>query len=490
MNWLNKWLRGKDLKASPPMRIAVRRFKAGESNRLTASWTTTSHSINADIFRNLEPLRSRSRDLWANNEYAKKFFSMVANNVVGPRGFTLQNRSRRLDGTLDTEDNQRIESQMKSWSKRGSCDVTGRLSRVAVERLFIDTVARDGECLIRKRDGFSNANRFALQFIDVDRLDIQHNESRNSQTGNKVTMGVELDRDDRPIAYHILERHPDPVLSQARPNRRVRIPADEIIHSFVTIRPEQVRGIPWMHAAMLSLNDVGGYREAAIIAARVGAAKMGFWKSEDGEGGPSDGVDSAGNLVTEAEAGTFEQIPEGVSLETWDPTYPHDQFESFNKAMLRGIAGGFGVAYHNLANDLESVNLSAARTHVIDERDLWMGIQQWMSDSLHDDYFPEWLRIQIPLMSLPMSRFEKFNAPTWHPRRWQWPEPLKDEQANSLAYGMRTKSLRRIIEDRGFDADELWLEMAEDQRKLAELGISATLPQTVQLEGELNAEES
>jgi capsid protein len=60
------------------------------------------------------------------------------------------------------------------------------------------------------------------------------------------------------------------------------MPADEIIHVFVPEFAEQVRGVPWMYAALLNLVHLGAFEEAAVIAARIGAANMGFIESPDG----------------------------------------------------------------------------------------------------------------------------------------------------------------------------------------------------------------
>ncbi|MCK7513853.1 MAG: ATP-dependent Clp protease proteolytic subunit [Desulfobacterales bacterium] len=53
-----------------------------------------------------------------------------------------------------------------------------------------------------------------------------------------------------------------------------RIPAEQILHTFITERINQPRGVPWMHSAMTRLNNLGAYEEAEIVAARIGAAKM------------------------------------------------------------------------------------------------------------------------------------------------------------------------------------------------------------------------
>lgn len=468
-----------------PRTVCARGFAAGETDRLTWSFGGNHGSINSDLYTQLATMRARSRKLCADNEYAVRFLSVIQNALVGPTGVRLQSRARDNGGGLDRMANEMIEAEWKRWGRAGAFDVTGQLSRRDVERLCVETVARDGEFLLRIVDGFDNPDGIAVQLVDIDRLDINYNEEARPN-GNRISMGVEIDAWMRPVAYHLLERHPGAVSSAdaLQPKNRTRVPAESIVHGFISTRPEQVRGIPWMHAAIIGLKDLGGFREAAIVAARVGAAKMGFWQSSDGASGPHDDA-QGGQLITEAEAGTFDQIPANVNLVEWDPNYPNGEFGVFNKAVLRGIAGSLGVSYHTLASDLEGVNFSSARTGTIEDRDGFMCLQNWLTDTLHARLFPVWLRRQLAtgrLAPLPAEKFDKFNAPTWQPRRWQWVDPLKDEQAHALAFGMRTKSLRQIIIERGQDPDEVFDEIAEDFAKLRGLGIEPTLPGSLQFD--------
>lgn len=471
--------------AAAPLRR--RGFKAGEADRLKFGWSGVGASIDSDIYASLNVLRARSRNLWANNEYAQRFSRLAKTNVVGARGVTLQNKAKRPDDSLDRPDNARVEAHWAGWGKRGQFDVSGKLSRVDAERLFIETALNDGEVLLRIVPNYENDYGYAVQFVDIDRLATNKNEVRDPRTGNRVVMGVEIDAWARPVAYHLLKHHPNAHYPQDTSDQEyMRLDASEIIHAFICVRPEQTRGVPWMHAAMIALNDLGGYREAAVIASRVGAAKMGIFTSPDGEGYTGTDTDASGNILMDAEPGTFEQGPTGLKLESWEPNYPHEQFESFNKAMLRGISGALGSSYHSLSSDLEGVNFSSARAGLLDERDQWTCLQNWLIQSFHEALFPRWLFHQLSTQRLriPAYRYEKLNAASWQPRRWTWVDPLKDEQANALAWGMRTKSLSSIIEERGLDPNDVWDQIAEDTRKLRELGIEPTLPVSVQTEAE------
>lgn len=454
-------------------KAAKRNFDAGMVDRLTADWTTGPQSINNELYHNLRSMRARSRDLAKNNEYGKAFFNLITSNVIGPSAIGFQSRAMRPNGELDEFDNAAIEERYAAWSKRGQCDVTRQMSRTMFERMYVLNLARDGEVIVRKNVGYANDQGYALEFINPDLLDIDHNEQPRNGRG-RIVMGVELDDFWSPIGYWFLTQHPNPFITDTRSTERVFVPADQIIHAYIPEEPLQVRGFPWMHAGMRALRQLGGYREAAVVASRVGASKNGFWESPDAQGAPIDGTDANGFAIDDVEPGQFGQVAAGTTLHSWDPTYPHEQFETFNKAMLRGLSGAWGVAYFSLNNDLESVNFSSAKVGQANERDMYRFVQHFTLESLHDSYWPEWLSVQIPQMGLPMSRFDKFNSPSWQPRTWASPDPLKDAQTNKINLDENLTSPQRVITAMGHDPDEILSEIEQWNNRLREMGIQAT----------------
>lgn len=461
-------------KKSAAQQISKQRmFSAAQINRLTSGWAQSITSVDQDIFRSLRIMRARSRELSYNNHYVSKFLKLCKVNVVGSQGLKLQMRAKDPDGKLDKRANQIIEEAWQKWAKKGTCDVTGKLSWVDIQKLVIESVARDGEVLVRKVRNWKNSFRFALQIIEADHLDETYNEDLGS--GNYIRMGVEFDAWDRPVAYHILTKHPGDFLQNGTQRNRERLPAEDIVHIFDSIRPRQSRGIPWMHAAMFKLNMLGGYEEAELVAARSEASKMGFFeRTEDGESYEGDDEEE-GEFITEAEPGTFSILPTGVKLTQWDPQHPAGNFGVFIKSALRGIASGLGCSYNSLANDLEGVNYSSLRHGNLEERDHWMIIQHWFSESLPDQIFPDWLQFAMLTgeVSLPFSKFDKFNSSTWMPRRWPWVDPLKESQANLISAGMGTKDLTDIIREQGQDPDELFERIQKTHETLKGLGLSS-----------------
>ena len=458
-----------------------RNFQAANIGRLTANWNASQTSVNQDLKMQLNLMRARSRDLVLNNDYGKKFIQMVGTHVVGPSGFNLQVRVTEPDGRADNLANDAIERAFAAWSRRGVCDVTGKMSFMDIQQLAIKTVARDGECLIRKVYGRASENPhgFGLQMLSIDRLDVNRNEVLKD--GKEIRMGVELSRYGRPLAYHVLVKNPaDGVYTLNNGLMYERIPADEVFHLFVPYETEQIRGVPWMHTAILRLQNLGGFEEAAVIAARVGASKMGFFTSEDGDGTAlSDGQDDHGNLIKEADPGIFDVLPPGYDFKSFSPDYPTANYEPFIKSCLRGIASGLGVAYNTLANDLEGVNFSSIRTGVLEERDNWMVIQNWMIDAFLIDVFEQWLK-QAMLFgevttnngaALPLAKFDKFNAPQWQGRRWSWVDPKKDAETAILLVNANLKARRDVMADAGYDLEDTWTQLMAEQEMADKMGI-------------------
>ncbi|MGH7261468.1 MAG: phage portal protein [Nitrospiraceae bacterium] len=448
-----------------------RTFAAAMANRLTSGWMANANSANAELRMSLKMMRMRSRELCQNNDYGKKFLSILCANVVGPNGIMLQNKARDKNGTLDTAANKIVEDGWKAWGSRGSCDVTRTLSWVDALNLFLKSVARDGEVLIRRVKGYDNPSKYAMQFLEADHLDENLNE--DLRNGNKIKMGVEVNEWDAPVAYHVFTNHPGDMTYSAWSGQRYqRIPASEVLHLYIRERVGQTRGIPWMHSAMTRLNQIGGYEEAELIAARIGACKMGVITSPDGDGYTGQDEDE-GTPIEEAEPGIFTQLPQGMKLESFMPEHPTGNFPHFMKAILRGVSSGLGVSYNTLASDLENVNYSSIRQGVLDERDQYRAIQGWVIEAFCRIIYEEWLSMALlaGTINLPVGKYEKFNAPVWQGRGWQWVDPQNDITANIAAIKNGLKSRTMIAAEQGVDLEDVFNDLAEEQKMAEQIGV-------------------
>lgn len=456
----------------------VRRFQAARIDRLTADWLATMQSINQELRTDLDRLRARGRELVQNNDYAEKFVGMVKNNIIGPGGIRLQSRVQDGPAKPDKLASAAIESAWAEWS--AAADITGTQSLRDICETLVGGLPSDGEFLARLIQGADARNRFnfAIQIIDVDRIDTTFN-TANGPNGNAVHMGVEVDSYRRPVALHIFAAHP---MDGTHSNRqRIRIPTDELLHRFKITRAEQMRGIPWMAPGMLSLHHLGNFKLSALLAAEHGANHYGFFTTPDGQA-PLGGTDANGETITTTQPGTYDTLPNGVTFTPHESKYPNEVFGPFVKTTLQRIASGWRVAYHSLANDLEGVSYSSIRSGSLEERDRWAADQEWFITAFMEPVFQAWLKmallsgaITMPNGSaLPAAKIDKFRRHEWQPRRWEWVDPKGDMEAKILAVKAGIMSPQDLCASMGYDFDDTLAAIQQAQQAAQTLGISLT----------------
>ena len=468
-------------KSTPTPSKRNKRFYGATTNNLFASWNASSSTADSLIKKDLKVLRSRTRDLCRNNPHAKKFMTMLKNNVIGSSGIKLQNKSKDNNGNYDKTANDLIESSFKEFSKKGNCDVTGVYSLIDIQKLIVSTVAQDGEILIRIVKNFPNKFGIALQVIEADHLDEQYND-----VNQNINMSIEYDRWEKPSYYHIWKNNPNNYEQQSN-NKRERVPASQILHIFTKDRISQSRGVTWFHAVMNDLKMYDGFAEAALVEKRLTASKMGFYKTPQGEEYIGDDADEIGNPVNEATPALFEVLPNGWDFESFDPKSGNDNFVDFGKAILRNIASGLGVSYNSLASDLEGVNYSSIRAGLIDERDHWKSLQAWLIEAFMIPFYEEWLSMQLLTQNipLPLSKYEKFNQPLFISRGFAWVDPLKDVKANTEAINEGLKTATQVLSEQGLDIEEVYQELEKEKQLREKYGIMTA--SEIQNQGVTNA---
>jgi len=290
-------------------------------------------------------------------------------------------------------------------------------------------------------------------------------------------MGVEYDSEGRVVQYHF-KKKAHPVNGGYDNYSRFTVDADAIIHGYINEWPDQSRGIPWMHASLEKSKHLEKYDEAAIVKARSTASTMAVLRSEDSEAYEGDEEGPDGVTLDEFEAGTIKDIG-NRQLTHIDSSYPHQMYSSFIKSHLQGIASGLGISYHSLSNDLEGVNYSSIRAGVLEDREIFKGLQDWFIRSLVRPIYEEWVTIAvmrklIRIRGVPLSKpvAEYYNA-HYQARRWAWVDPQKDGMANQLAIANRTKSRSQVIREQGDDPETIFREIQAEIDLMEELGIAA-----------------
>lgn len=479
-------LAGDNCASQPLARTMQTLYSATTVTHATADFLGDWRTVDAWLRKDLKPARDRSRQLERGNPWCQSFKSSLLNNVLGAFGFkfrpnvvySAQFGDTGKEGEPDKLANAKIVSARKKFERQENFTTGKMLTRKQCDRLALQRLAFDGEFIMRKIRGFDNAFKFAWQVVDPDFLD--ENLNKVTDDGNLIKMGVEFDRIWKfPVAYWFLTRRTnDYIFDRTGMNtgdKHRRVLADEVIHVFIQEYPEQARGIPWPFAAIVNLQMIGAYEEAALINARVGANKMGFFKKTTPTGfeGDAKNRDDHGKIIDFSEPGSWTELPWDVEPVDWSPNYPDAEFDPFNKAMLRSISAALKMSYMTLSNDLSQANFSSLRAGLNEEREQWMSVQEFLIEKWKDPEFDEWIYRAIVSgeLNLPIGKIDKFNAPVFTGRRWPFVNPVQDWQAKQLALDMRAISLTSIIEESGGDREEVFNQIERDEKELSSRGI-------------------
>lgn len=451
---------------------ARRMYQAAQVNRLTADWLVTITSANAEILVSRKAVIACTQQLERDNPHFRKILRIHKNNVIGHRGIQLQNKAKDSNGNLDRDANAAVMDGWKKYSRQEFCTVSRNLSCLEVQKLAIYALVRDGGILFRKYRGFNNAFKYAIEPIDIARLDHDYNMPVDG-IQNRVQFGIEYDKFGAPVAYHILTRHPGDVFAgETGPRYRERVPADEIIALWSPERPGQFVGMPLVTSILNRLNILDKYDQAEAMAAYIASCKGGFLETKNDSGDYVGEDDGGGNTISEIQPGMVEELPVNMTYKANDPTHPTDAYPYFVKTQLRAVASGAGVPYHDMANDLEGVNYSSIRSGMLEAREDYKDLQELVKDKLMTPWFEDWLPYSIMSgqVALPIGKIDKFNAPEWKGRRWPWVDPMKDVQADILAVEAKLTSRTRVISENedGGEIEQVFQEL-EDEAGLAEL---------------------
>lgn len=488
-NWFKR-LFGTNRKASDALSSGQRLYAAARNDRLTSGWSAPTSSADAESVSSLRTLRNRSRQLVRDNPHAKRARDIVVNNVVG-QGIGLQANVTNRRGRLLEEINDPIESAWREWCRAENCHIGGSLHFSDLESLLLGEVFEAGDVFVRIHRSGLGAVPLSLEVIEAERM-AEEWEAPN-HNGNLVRQGVEVDTYGRPIAYWMHQYHPGDPRRQMVQDSLIRVPAEDIIHLRKIERWPQVRGVPWMHAGMTRLNQLGEFQEAALVAARVGAEKV-MVLEETEQGGLAetlgDGENNDGTLTWNSSKGQIDILPSGTKVADWNPTYPNDNFDPFVRAVMLDLAAAWNVSVESLSRDYSRSNYSSSRLALIDDREGWRTLQQWYIRVFRERLHRVWLEAAvlsraIPAISVAAYVLDRagYESARWKPRGWSWVDPTKEVNAykDAVRCGFTTVSNVIAMTGGGVDLEDVMNERARELEMMDDLGLEFdTDPSAVQ----------
>jgi lambda family phage portal protein len=468
------------------------RFYSAASNEAFVGWDVVDASPNASLHGSAIKLLARARDLERNNDYIRAYLRLNEINIIGPQGVTLRPCKKKERGDRQLDDD--FNDDFKAWYKlagklRHSPTIEGGMSRIDIGKMWNRRLDVDGEVILIRRYG-EKWNRFgyARQFIDAAQLDHSLN-GRGYPTaapGNMLKMGVEVDEDDRPVAYHFLTAHPSEHLWSAdRKREHVRIEAKFVEHSFIKERPGQMRGVSNIAPGAVRARMLDKFEEAIAVGARVAASKMGFYTTdenydgggEDDEGEPGVTDDDGFSLRQEVEPGMFEKLAKGMGVETFDPGYPPGNLDEFVLTMGRGLAASLGANYFLMCNDMKGISYSTMRGVELSMREVYrmrtrFYVEHHLEPDLHAATEAGILVGAVPEEGKARKMLDE-ECYRFQGRGFTWVDPTKDMQANKDAVELGVTSEQRLIEEiHGEEMQTILEEKAAFKEQAETLGLT------------------
>jgi len=446
---------------APKHRRQTRMYNSARPSRLAGGWAPNS-SADQELVTSLTSLRGRARQLVRDASYAKRGKVIVVNNVIGA-GIGMQAQVKTTRGELNDPVNDAIEWAFIDWSKAENCHTGGVLHFHDFERAMMGQIFEAGEVFVRKHHRAFGRSKvpLALELIEAERI-ADETEPGPVDPGNMVRMGVEVDRFYKPVAYWIRERHQGEFrLGISRSDRYERVPADQIWHLKITDRWPQTRGEPWLHAVVRRLQDMDGYSEAEIVAAR-GAASYVWWiKSSEDPASPIVTANAeSGAKEFEVEPGMAKHLAPGEDIVANTPNRPNPAMDPFMRYMLREVAAGIGTSYESLSRDYSQSNYSSSRLALLDDRDLWRYFQAWFIRSFRQPLHCEWLQQAVLARAVGAvsaeayaNDLERYELVRFKPRGWSWIDPSKEVDAYVKAIRNGLTTTADVIARTGDGAD-------------------------------------
>ena len=336
--------------------------EAAGSGRRALAWRPGNPGALAATFATGHDLRVKSRDLVRRNAWAGSAVDAFVTNCIGTG---IKPQSIATDAAF------REAVHALWWDWCAEADADGITDFYGLQALACRAMLEGGECFVRLRvrrpeDGL--AVPLQIQLLEAEHVPLTFNTTLPG--ANPVRGGIEFDRLGRRAAYHLTRAHPGDPVMRPRDHDLVRVPADRIAHLFRPLRPGQIRGEPWLARALVKLDELDQYDEAALVRAKVAALFTGFVVSPD----PEDAVmgegeaDEDGVVEASLEPGTMQRLRPGQDVRFAEPADAGSSYEGFFRNQLRAVATAAGVTYEQLSGDLTQVNYSSIRAGLLEFR--------------------------------------------------------------------------------------------------------------------------
>jgi len=383
-------------------------------------------------------------DFRRNNPVVTSICRLRETDVVGP-GLIPQAQSGNEDLDL------RLEELWNSWARSPEVSRTMNMRQLQRQLASMTLVFGDGGLLL--------TNNGRVQLIEGDRIGSEGegnwilrrstSEDSNGERSRRMIDGVEVNKQNKPIAFDIGTRE-DGTLRDVR-----RVLAKNFIFHKKQIRPTQVRGVPELAPVANSLQDLDEFDEIEMLAAKCSASLSAVIKREgaiDFELAARANDDEDDRLET-FEPGSFQYLEPGEDVSVIGTNgRPNVDAIDYCTYRLRKIGSALGIPVEFLLMTIGESSFSASQGMIL--------LYQQTVESEQRDLFPVMSRLwnwkvrnwaANDLISWDRDRENPFDV-RWQPPSFRWVNRAAQVKADMHYLSMGAISLDDVSATFGTDA--------------------------------------
>ena len=203
-------------------------YAAAKTSPSTGAWNPVGAKVNTIIANSMPTMRERAHQLMRDMPAMATGVDRVVDFMIGD-GITLQSRIKDPDtGKLNKTLNQKVEDAFHFWCDEA--DDAGRLHFNEIQQLAArQECGAEGEYVVIKKRNTTPGRYlpFSLMVVEADSVT---GYDATPQPGNEIHQGVEYEPSSgRRVAVHFEDYD--------RWKKPIRVPADQVIMGFRTLRP-------------------------------------------------------------------------------------------------------------------------------------------------------------------------------------------------------------------------------------------------------------
>lgn len=429
-----------------------------------------SGSPREDIDAHNYTLRQRARMLYMAAPVATSAIKTNRTNVIGC-GLQLKSRINREKLGMTPEQakewQRKAEEEFEIWcGNKMNCDATGVNNFYTAQQLALASSLVSGDVIILlKHEEPTALNPYGLRFhiIEADRVSTPTRLTAGSsyfanmtqgetEAGNRIYDGIEVDKNGRIVAYHIRNTYPFQQTADLTEWTRVLARGEEtglpnVLHIMETERPEQYRGVSYLAQVIEPLLQMRRYTDSELTAAVVESFFTAFIKTEAdpnampfGEVGGDD-VTEVSDDPSEYEMGPgqINIMKPGEDVVFGDPKRPAGGFDGFIVAISKQVGAALEIPADLLLKSFNA-SYSASRAALLEAWKAFKMRREWFVDDFCRPLYEVWMAEAVARGRIIAPGF--FSDPAvraaWLGSEWIGPtqgqlDPVKEITAEQLA---------------------------------------------------------